>query len=138
VHALRKFVPTKNPDTQEGRFEEEGQQRFNCQRRSENIAHVARVVGPVHAKLKFHHNTGDHAHGKINQEQLAPEFGHGFIHLLAGTHVLRLHHCHQHRKSQGQRHKEEMVHTRDCKLPLRQRLHVHIEDPPEFGISVPG
>ena len=30
-------------------------------------------VAPVHAELELLHDAGDHAHGEVDQEQLAPE-----------------------------------------------------------------
>ena len=61
-------VFTENPDSQECGFHEEGQQSFHRQRSAENIAHVAGIFRPVHAELKFLHDAGDNADGKVDQE----------------------------------------------------------------------
>ena len=51
----------------------------------------ARVFRPVHAKLKFMHDSGHDAHRKVDDEQFAPELRHHLVLFIARADVLRLH-----------------------------------------------
>ena len=102
-------VPAENPDAQEGRFQEEGQQGFDRQRRAEDVAHKARILRPVHAELEFLHDAGDDAHGEVDDEQLAPELGHALVHILPGAHIERFHEGDDDGQAQRQGHEEEMI-----------------------------
>ena len=72
--SLRQFVPAKHPKSEKRRLEKEGRQSFKCERYAKNVSHEAGIFRPVHAKLKLQHDTGDNAHGKIDDKQAAPEF----------------------------------------------------------------
>lgn len=84
-------IPTEEEQTDKGRFEEEGHQTFNGQRRTEDIAHIVRVVRPVSPELELHGQTGCHTQREVDTKQLAPELGHIFINLFAGKDVDRFH-----------------------------------------------
>ena len=93
-------IPTEEEQTYKGRFEEEGHQTFDGQRRTENIAHVVGIVRPVSPELELHGQTGSHTQRKVDTKQLAPELGHIFINLFAGKDVNRFHDCQQERHTE--------------------------------------
>ena len=102
-------VPGEEEQADEGRFEEEGHQPFDRQRRAEHIADIMRVIGPVGAELEFHGDAGGDAHGEIDAEQHAPEFHHVAPDRLAGHHIDGFHDAEQDGKPQRQRHEDEMI-----------------------------
>ncbi len=59
-------IPAKEEQADKGRFQEERHQTFNGERRTEDIADVVRVIGPVSAELKFHRQSGGHTQRKVN------------------------------------------------------------------------
>ncbi len=65
--------PAEDPQAQEGRFQEEGQQSLERQRGAEDVADEARVRAPVHPELELLHDPGDHAHREVDQEELAED-----------------------------------------------------------------
>ncbi len=80
----------------------------------------AGVLRPVHAKLELLHDAGDHPHGKVDDEELPPEFGHAFIDFVSSLHIQRFHDGDDDGKPQRQRDEEEMVHSCEGKLHTRQ------------------
>ena len=44
VDFRREAIPAEDPDAEERRFEEERRQRFECERRAEDVAHEARIL----------------------------------------------------------------------------------------------
>ena len=65
------------------------------------------VIGPVHPELKFHGDAGGDAHGEIDAEQNAPEFGRLMPDLFAGHDIDALHNAEQNGKAQRQGHKRK-------------------------------
>ena len=63
----------KIQSAEEGRLEEEGEERLDRERRAEDVADEARVLGPVHPELELLHDPGDDAHREVDEEELAPE-----------------------------------------------------------------
>ena len=63
-----KLVPTKEEQSDEGGFQKECHEAFDRQWGTKNIANVMTVIGPVHPKLKLHHNAGGHTHCKIDSK----------------------------------------------------------------------
>ncbi len=111
------FQPnTHNPRKVE--LEEKRQQGLNRQRGAKNIADKTGILRPVHTKLKFLDDAGDHARGEVDQEQFSPEFGHAQVDLLAGAQVDRLHDGDQERHTNGQGDKEKMKDGCESKLEL--------------------
>ena len=117
---LRQAVPAEEEEPDEGRLQEEGHQPLDGQRRAEDVADVMGVVGPVRAELELHGDAGGHAHGEIDAEQQAPEFGHVAPDRPAGHDVDALHDGEQHREAEGQRHEQEVIHRRQRELQARQ------------------
>ena len=93
-----------------------GHQGLDGQRRAEDIAHKARIFGPVHAKLKLHDNARYHTHGKVDEEELSPELDHLFVDLVPCSHIRRFHDGDQDREAQGEGHEEEVIDRRGGKL----------------------
>ena len=54
-------IPAEDPQAEERRLEEEGEQAFDRERRPEDVADEAGVVAPVHAELELLHDAGDDA-----------------------------------------------------------------------------
>ena len=71
-------------------------------------------------KLPKNPHTGGNAQSKVDAEELAPETGHVFVHFLARDDVRHFHRHQQERKSERQRHKNEVVHRGHRKLHARQ------------------
>ena len=71
----RQPAPAEDPQSEERRLEEEGDQAFERQWRAEDVADEAGVLAPVHAELEFLHDAGGDADREVDQEQLAEELG---------------------------------------------------------------
>ena len=125
VRFLGQLIPAENPQAQESGFEEKGEQRLDGKRRAKNVAHKARVFRPIHAELKFLHDAGDDADRKIDEEQLAPEFGQAQVHLIPVADVGRFQDRHEDGQAQRQGHEKEMVYGCDGKLQARQKQSIH-------------
>ena len=69
-------VLSKNPHTDKGGFQEKGGGGFNGKQRPENIPYKCIITRPVGAELKLEGYARNDAKGKVNEKQLAPEFGH--------------------------------------------------------------
>jgi hypothetical protein len=117
----RKLVPAEKEEANERRFEEERHQSFDCERRAEDIADVMRVVGPVRAELEFHRDAGRDAHCEIDAEQNAPELRHAFPDFAPGHHIDRFHDREHPRKTERQRHEQEVVERSQRELQTRER-----------------
>ena len=105
------------PDTQEGGFQKESHQGFDGQRRAENVANVARIFRPVHAKLEFLDDARDNADGEVDQKQLAPELGQHAPGFIPGLVVSCLKISDKPPQSQGERDEQKVVHSRQTELP---------------------
>ena len=108
VELGRQPFPAEDPDRQEGGFQKKGQGGFDGQQRAEDVAHILGVAGPVGAELEFQGDAGHHPHGKVDDKDLSPEFGHPPVVLVAGPDVDRLHDGDEDGEPQGQRHEEKM------------------------------
>ena len=75
MEASRHLVPAKVHDGHEGGLHEEGDDALDSQRRSEDVAHEPRVVGPVGAKLELEDDACGDAHGEVDAEEALPELG---------------------------------------------------------------
>ena len=117
MHLLRNTSLAEDPDAQEGRFHEERHQRLDRERRAEDIAHITGIFRPVHAELEFLHNSGHNANGKVDQEQLPPEFRHFAPGLVPGLIIAGLHICNKPPQSQREWDEEKVIDSRETKLP---------------------
>jgi hypothetical protein len=104
VQPLGQPVPAEDPQADEGRLEEEGDQRLDGEGGAEDVADEAGVVAPVHAELELLHDAGDHPHREVDQEELAVELGELEVALVAGAVPQGLQDGHQDRQADGQRH----------------------------------
>ncbi len=106
----RHAVPAKEEQADEGGFQKECHQPFDRQRGTEDVADIVRVVGPVGAELEFEREAGGDPHGEVDAEQLAPKLGHVAVNLTSGHHIDRFHDHQYPRKSQRERHEQEVIH----------------------------
>ena len=100
--------PTEDPDRQKGGFQEKGQGGLDGQQRPEDVPHILGVAGPVGTELKFQGDAGHHPHGKVDNKDLSPEFGHPPVVLVTGSDVDRLHNGNEDGEPQGQGDEEKM------------------------------
>ena len=119
VGLLAHPVPAEEEQPDQRRFQEEGHQALDRQRRAEHIAHIVGVVGPVHAELELHRDAGGDAEREIDAEQRAPEFRHVLPDLTAGHHIDALHDGEHEGEAERQGHEQEMVHGCQRELPAR-------------------
>jgi hypothetical protein len=125
VELLGEPAPAEDPQAEEGRLQEEGEQGLEGQRRAEDVTDEAAVVAPVHPELELLDDAGDQAEGEVDHEELAEELGQ--------SQPLRLVRAHPHEVEVGDdeghadrdRHEEEVVDGRDGELPSRQVEGVH-------------
>ena len=91
VRARRDAVPAEGQHGEEGRFQEEGEDDFDGQRRAEDIPDEARVARPIGAELELHRETGGHADGKSEGEDVDPKARHATVCDSPLAHVARHH-----------------------------------------------
>ena len=72
-HPRPKAIASEQHQTEEAAFEEESENPFGCQQAAKNIAHKARIIGPVHPKFKFLHDASSHPHCEDQAVNLHPE-----------------------------------------------------------------
>jgi hypothetical protein len=122
---FRQTVPAKEEETDKGGFEEKGHQTFDGEWRAEDVADIMAVIGPVHPELEFHGDAGGDAHGEIDAEQNAPEFGRLAPNLLASHDIDALHDSEQNRKAKRQGHEEKMIKGGQAELQPGELHNVH-------------
>jgi hypothetical protein len=113
------------PQAQEGRLEEEGQQRLHGQQRAEDVADEAAVLAPRQAELELLHEAGGHAEDEVDQVDAAPEAGHPQPLRLVGAHPHGVHDRDHDPQADGQRDHQEVVDGGDPELPACEVQHVH-------------
>ena len=116
VCLLTHLVPTEEHHGKEGCFHEEGQDTFDSQWRTEDVAHEPRVVAPIGTEFEFKDDARSDTHGKINGEEFHPELGCPFPELVFLDDIKGLHGCHDHCQTEGQRDENPMVTGRQSKL----------------------
>ncbi len=109
VRPFRQPIPAEEEETDHRRFEEEGQQPFDGQRRTEDVTHVVRVIRPVGSELEFHGQAGGDAKGEVDAEELAPELGHVPVDRFSGEVVNRFHDGQQKRQAERQGNEQEVI-----------------------------
>ena len=117
VQLAGELVPAEDPQPQEGRLEEEREQRLDRQRGAEDVADEAGVVAPVHAELELLDDAGDHANGEVDREELAEELRQPQVLVLARAQPRDLHAEDDGGQADRHRHEEEVVDGRDGELP---------------------
>ena len=116
VHALGQAAPAEQPEAEEGRFEEEGGQAFDGERRAEDVADEARVRRPGHAELELLHEAGDHADRHVDQQQRAEEAREAQVVFVAAAVPERLQDGDQEREADRDRDEQEVVDARRREL----------------------
>ena len=124
VEAFADLAPTEEHEGDEGRFHEEGQDAFDGERRTEDVADEPRIVTPVCAELKLEDDTGGYADGEVDAEEFLPELGGGFPKLIAGAIIHSFHNGHHECESEGEGDEEPVIAC--CERKLRSR-------PVEYG-----
>ena len=125
VQLRRELVPSEDPQAEEGRLEEERQQRLDSQRCTEDVADEARVVAPVHPELELLDDSRDKAKGEVDREQLAEELGQTQHLGVAVAKPCGLEAGDDDRQANRDRDEEEVVDGRDGELPSRDVHGVH-------------
>ena len=113
-------IPAKKEQADHGGLKEERHQPLDGQRRTEDVTHIVRVVGPVGAELKLQRDARGHAQCKVDAEQLAPKAGHVLPDDVARHHIDALHDDQQPHHAQRERHEQKVVHGGGCKLQPRK------------------
>ena len=75
--------PAKSHDSQKSGLQHKGHRCLKAEQMAEDIAARPGKSTPVGAELKFHGDTADHPHGKIEQKQAHPETGMMIITLVS-------------------------------------------------------
>ena len=112
----RQAIPAEEEQADEGRFEEEGHQPLDRERRAEDVADVMRVVGPVGPELELQRDPGGDAEREVDTEELAPETRHVLVDRLAGHDIDALHDDQHPGHAQRERDEQEVVHRRGREL----------------------
>ena len=119
VEAAAHLVPAEEHHRHEGRFEEEGHDPLDGQRRTEDVAHEVGVVRPVGAELEFENQSRGYADGEVDAEQPHPELRRAAPEGVARAVVAGLHQGAQDAQTERQRDEEPMVNGRQGELRPR-------------------
>ena len=112
--------PPEDPQADERRLEEEGQQALDGEGGTEDVAHEDREGRPVQAEFKLEHDPGDHSDGQADQEDPAEEAAQPVPRLVLADERQGLHDGHQESQSDGHGDEEEVEDGDDCELPARE------------------
>jgi hypothetical protein len=135
VNPLGYLALPEDPDAEKSGLQEEGEQRLNRKRRSEDVPDEARILGPIHAKLEFLYDTRHHTDRKVDQEELSPKARHLAIIFVVGMVVARLHEGHEPSQSKRERDKQEVIYGRQPELNSRQQDRIHVPSSTCRGIQ---
>ena len=106
MYLLSEDMFTKEEDSQEGRFEKEGEGAFHRQRLRNDIASIDGETGPVRSELKLHGDTGHDTHDKGDGEDSGPEMPCCVIALVLAQQVQRFENHDQQSQPHGELRKE--------------------------------
>ena len=101
MHPRADPIPTEDQNAQKARLQGKGKNALRGQRRTEDVADVARVRGPVGAELELHDDARRHANPKNEGKDLDPEAGELFPLAVAGAQVLAFEQHHAQPNAQG-------------------------------------
>ena len=102
MHLLPEDLFAEQEDAEEGRFDEEGEGSFHCQRLRDDIAGKDGEACPVGAELELHRDPRHHAHNEGDGKDPGPEAGSYVIALVLTPQVQRF----EDEDKQGQPHRE--------------------------------
>ena len=118
VDTLGQPVPAEDPQSDERRLEEEGEQPLDRQRRAEDVADEPRILTPVHPELELQDDARHDADREVDQEELAPK---NFTILRYFDLPVRYHAVCMIARYRARlidtRHEEEVVQRRQSELP---------------------
>ena len=124
VELRRHLLFAKEKNAKEDRFQEEGEQGFGGERRTENIAHEARVIGPVGSEGELHGDARRNANGERRREDAHPEMHSRAIFFIAASIILRSENRRDKAQAYRKRNEYEMVGHRYRELNSREQRHV--------------
>ena len=129
-HPWPQPVAAEEHQAQEATLEEEGEDAFRRQQRPEDVAHEARVFGPVHAELELHDDAGGDAHGEDDAVDLDPEELQLTPLGVLGPQVHAADEQQHQPQPHGERREDEVVARRQRELQPREKLCVQATRPP--------
>lgn len=123
----RKTLGPIDEQSQKRGFEKEAEHAFHGERLADDSAGGLREGSPIGAELKFHGNTGDHSHGKIDSEDANPEACRTLIIAVAAAPRDGLQHQNQKRQAHGELRKNVMERNGKGELqPMEDQRRVHV------------
>jgi hypothetical protein len=119
------------------RLEEEGEEAFGRERRAEDVADEARVVGPVRAERELHGDPRGDPDREGRREQPDPELGGCLVGGDAALVVAAFGSDHHDREADAHRHEDEVVRDRESELDAGEHYGVHACPPPPWQARFP-
>ena len=113
-------VPAEDPQADERRLEHERADPLDREGRAEDVSHVGRERGPVHAELELHDEACRDPDREVDDEQRPEEPRQAEPSLVAGAVPERLHHREQRCQPQRQGDEDEVEQRRQRELPARK------------------
>jgi hypothetical protein len=107
---------SEEENTEDGRLEKEGKNALHREDLPYDPTGKGREGGPVRTKLKLEGNTGYHANGEVQREDLGPEASGDRVPLVAPHEVKRLEHDDQRRQPHREDGEQVMEHHRKREL----------------------
>ena len=125
VEPLSHAPSAEDDHSEERALQEEREKRLGRERRAEDIAHEATVIGPIGAEAEFHGDARGHTHRESHSEELHPESRSGLILLRTASIRLRLEDGHDEAHANRKRNEHEVIGRGERKLQARQQHNVH-------------
>ena len=124
IELRRHLLFAKEENAKEDRFQEEGEQGLGSERRTENVAHEARVIGPVGSEGELHGDARRNANRERRREDAHPKMHGGVIFFIAASIILRRENRRDKAQTYRKRNEYEMVGHRYRELNSREQRHV--------------
>ncbi len=125
MQARPDLVPAEQQHREEAGLKEEREDALSREGAPENVADVPRIRGPVGAELELHHDSGGHADGESQREDLRPEPRHLVIEWILRLQPQPLDHYQQQAEPDAQRRVEVMERDRQSELQAGEKQDVH-------------
>ena len=122
-------LPPKEHQPQEAALQEEGKDALSCQQAAKDVAHEARVIGPVGAKLELLHQAGGHAQGKDQAIDLDPEEGELPPFWIFGADIDDADHDQKQAQPDGNWRIDKVEAGRESELQTRKQFGIHADAP---------
>ena len=117
MELLGDAAPAEDPDAEERRLEEEGEEGLEGERGAEDVPDERQVVRPVHPELELLHDARDEAEREVDDEQLPEELGEPVVLRVAGAYPLGVEDRDDQRQADRDGDEQEVVDGRDGELP---------------------